>query len=120
MRAPASAKPAPDVAPRGAEHMGKSARRLKLELSTRLAARRAALGLVQRDVHDRPRLVSDWEDPHKPHSPTAMHMLEQVRDPLRRPYALEVIACVLEAAEREEREADPRQLSLLDLIANQR
>jgi hypothetical protein len=44
-----------------------------------------------------------------------MHLLEQVRDPLSRPYALEVIACVLEEAAR--RDTDPRQLSLLDLIA---
>ena len=31
-------------------------------------------------------------------------------------YALEVIACVLEEAERAQRESDPRQLSLLDLL----
>lgn len=106
--------PASPVAPRSAERLSKRARALKLELSTRLASVRAAHRLTQRDVHDRPRLVSSWESPHEPHSPTAMHLLEQVRDPLSRPYALEVIACVLEEAEREEH--DPRQLSLLDLI----
>jgi transcriptional regulator with XRE-family HTH domain len=82
----------------------------------RLVALRDRHGLTQRDVHDRPQLVSDWEHPEKPHAPNALHLLEQVRDPLSRPYALEVIACVLEEAEREE--SDPRQLSLLDLIAN--
>jgi hypothetical protein len=107
--------PASPAVPRGTERLSKRARSLKLQLSTRLRAVRTMHSLDQRDVHDRPRLVSSWESPHEPHSPTAMHLLEQVRDPLSRPYALEVIACVLEEAERED--ADPRQLSLLDLIA---
>lgn len=114
-----SENPGPTPSLRGAERLGRRASRLKLELSTRLSAKRAALSLVQRDVHDRPRLVSDWEDPHKPHSPTLMHLVEQVSDPVSRPYAMEAIAWVLEKAEREE-SRNPAQLSLLDLIANTR
>jgi transcriptional regulator with XRE-family HTH domain len=121
LRADTTVYPAVAAAPRTAAHVGsKRARWLKLQLSTRLRAVRALHGLEQHDVHDRKQLVSDWESPHKPHAPNALHLLEQVGDPLSRPYALEVIACVLEAAEREERADDPRQLSLLDLIANQR
>lgn len=118
MSAILSAKPPayPASAPstRSAEQMGKRASRLKLELSTRLSSKREALRLKQSDIHDRPRLVSDWEDPRTRHSPTAMHLAEQVSDPLSRPYALEVIAWVLEKAEREEPNA--AQLNLFDRI----
>lgn len=112
----ASGNPASPAVPRSAERLSKRARTLKLQLSSRLRAVRAQHSIDQRDVHDRQRLVSSWESPHEAHSPTAMHLAEQVADPLSRPYALEVIAWVLEKAEREE--SDPRQLSLLDLIAN--
>jgi hypothetical protein len=112
MTAKASAYPASAPPSRGAEQMGKRARSLKLALSTRLSSKREALRLKQRDIHDRPRLVGDWEDPHARHSPTALHLAEQVSDPLSRPYALEVIAWVLELAEREEPNA--AQLNLFD------
>jgi hypothetical protein len=114
MRSLSSEIPAPDRAPRTAAQMGRRARSLKLELSNRLAGVRAARRLVARDVHDRPQLVSEWESPHKPHAPNALHLAEQVSDPLSRPYALEVIAWVLELAEREEPSA--AQLSIFDLI----
>lgn len=114
MRSGPSAFPASPVTPRSAERLSKRARTLKLQLSSRLRAVRAQHSIDQRDVHDRPRLVSSWESPHEAHSPTAMHLAEQVADPLSRPYAMEVIAWVLEKAEREE--SDPRQLSLLDLL----
>lgn len=109
-----SAYPAPAPSARSAERMGKRARSLKLQLSARLSSKREALQLKQRDIHDRPRLVGDWEDPHARHSPTALHLAEQVADPLSRPYALEVIAWVLELAEREEPNA--AQLNLFDRI----
>lgn len=108
----ASAFPASPASPRGPERLSKRARSLKLQLSTRLRAVRTSLSLDQHHVHDRPRLVGKWESPHETHSPTAMHLVEQVRDPLSRPYAMEVIAFVLEQAERQE--SDPRQLSLFN------
>jgi hypothetical protein len=117
MRSGSSGFPAPVASPRAAAHsLSKRARSLKLSLSTRLEAIRAAHDLDRHDVHDRPQLVSEWENPLKPHAPNLLHVAEQLSDPLSRPYALEAIAWVLEKAEREE--SDPRQLSLLDLIAN--
>jgi hypothetical protein len=116
LRAEPSAFPASPAAPRTAAHaLSKRARHLKLELSTRLVSTREVHRIKQRDVHDRQQLVSEWENPLRPHSPTLMNLAEQVSDPVSRPYALEAIAWVLEKAEREE--SDPRQLSLLDLIA---
>lgn len=113
----ASAYPASPVSSRAAERLGRRATLLKLEMSTRLKAVREASKLDRDDVHDRPQLVSDWESPHKRHAPTLLHVVEQLSDPVSRPYAMEAIAWVLEKAERAQ-EHNPAQLSLLDLIAN--
>lgn len=112
--------PAAVASPRSAVRVSsKRARTLKLELSTRYRATRVALGLVQSDVHDRPQLVREWEDPHKPHAPNLLHIVEQGSDPVSRPLALDALEWAREKIERAA-ESDPRQLSLLDLIANSR
>jgi len=118
MRAEASAFPASPASPRSAAHRcSKRARLLKLELSQRLVRTRNAVGLVQRDVHDRPQLVREWEDPHKPHAPNVLHIIEQGLDPVSRVYALEALEFAREKIERAAQE-NPAQLSLLDLLAS--
>ena len=103
--------------PRSPVHSrSKQARRLKLELSQRLVGVRAAIGLVLRDVHDRPQLVHKWEHPDEPHAPTILHIVEQGLDPVSRPYALESIEWAREKIARAA-EVNPSQLSIFDLIA---
>jgi hypothetical protein len=109
--------PASPAAPRSAVHTcSKRARTLKLELSTRYRAKREALGLVMRDVNDRPQLVRAWENPSEPHAPNLLHIVEQGSDPVSRPLALDALEWAREKIESAD-QPDPRQLSIFDLLA---
>lgn len=115
-RATASAYPASPVLSRDTAHLSKRARRLKLELSTRLRAVRVEYDLDRDDVYDKPSFVTAWESPHKPHAPNLLHLVAVADDDRSRVYALEALEWAREKIERA-RDTDPRQLSLLDLIA---
>lgn len=96
--------------------MSKRARALKLEMSVHLRAVREEHGLDRNDVHDQPTFVKRWEDPTVPHAPNLLHLVEAGTDARSRPVALAAIEWARKKIERAE-EHDPRQLSLLDLIA---
>lgn len=116
LRADPSDYPASPAYSASTAHMSKRARALKLEMSAHLRAVREEHGLDRSDVHDRPTFVKRWEDPTVPHAPNLLHIVEQGSDPVSRPVALAAIEWARKQIARAE-EHDPRQLSLLDLIA---
>ena len=77
---------------------GERPKRLKLDLSERLVATRERHGISQVHVHDRQQLVSDWENPDRPHAPNAMHMRAAAEDDVSLPYAVEACRFVLAPA----------------------